>query len=127
MQLTRSQQDALNIEKHVCVTAGAGSGKTTVLVERYLEILREGNVTPREIVAITFTEKAAAEMKERIIEELSVEKENEGVEQDNSLQYFREADELGTHLNYPRILFAYPERISLPSWCASQLQYSARH
>ena len=71
MQFTPSQQDALNIEKHVCVTAGAGSGKTTVLVERYLRILREGQATPREIVAITFTEKAAAEMKDRIIEELS--------------------------------------------------------
>ena len=73
MQLTPSQADALNIKKHVCVTAGAGSGKTTVLVERYLKILQEGNVTPREIVAITFTEKAAAEMKERVIERLKEE------------------------------------------------------
>ena len=73
MQLTPSQEEALNIDKHVCVTAGAGSGKTTVLVERYLKILRERDVKPREIVAITFTEKAAAEMKERIIEEMSKE------------------------------------------------------
>ncbi len=71
MQFTPSQQEALNIEKHVCVTAGAGSGKTTVLVERYLEILRESNTGPQNIVAITFTEKAAAEMKERVIERLN--------------------------------------------------------
>ena len=72
MRLTPSQQEALDIDRHVCVTAGAGSGKTTVLVQRYLKILREGNVeSPREIVAITFTEKAAAEMKERVINELS--------------------------------------------------------
>ena len=71
MRLTPSQEEALNIEKHICVTAGAGSGKTTVLVERYLKILRESNVTPREIVAITFTEKAAAEMKDRVIKRLS--------------------------------------------------------
>jgi ATP-dependent helicase/nuclease subunit A len=90
MRLTRSQEDALNIEKHVCVTAGAGSGKTTVLVQRYLKILRERDVTPREIVAITFTEKAAAEMKERIIEEMSEEAENAGVEYSNSLQRFRD-------------------------------------
>lgn len=90
MQLTRSQQEALNIEKHVCVTAGAGSGKTTVLVQRYLKILRERDVTPREIVAITFTEKAAAEMKERIIQEMAEEAENAGVEQSNSLQRFRD-------------------------------------
>ena len=90
MQLTQSQEDALNIEKHICVTAGAGSGKTTVLVQRYLKILRERAVTPREIVAITFTEKAAAEMKERIIDEMSEEAESAGVAYSNSLQRFRD-------------------------------------
>ena len=80
MRLTPNQQQALDIDRHICVTAGAGSGKTTVLVERYLKILREGNVNPQEIVAITFTEKAAAEMKERIIEELSPQEEREGSE-----------------------------------------------
>ena len=75
MQLTRSQQEALNIEKHICVTAGAGSGKTTVLVRRYLKILHECKAKPQEIVAITFTEKAAAEMKERVIKRLSEEKD----------------------------------------------------
>ena len=90
MQLTRSQQNALNIEKHVCVTAGAGSGKTTVLVQRYLKILREGNVKPREIVAITFTNKAAAEMKDRVIERLSPQEGNENSEPSNSLHHFRD-------------------------------------
>ena len=90
MQLTQSQEEALNIEKHVCVTAGAGSGKTTVLVERYLKILREGNATPRKIVAITFTNKAAAEMKDRIIERLSPQEGNEDLEQSDSLQQFRD-------------------------------------
>ena len=71
MQFTPSQQDALNIENHICVTAGAGSGKTAVLVERYLTILRDANVSPQQVVAITFTDKAAAEMKSRVIEKLS--------------------------------------------------------
>ena len=70
MNFTVNQKEALNIDKHICVTAGAGSGKTTVLVERYLEILRSGNATPSQIVAITFTKKAAAEIKSRIIQEL---------------------------------------------------------
>lgn len=70
MNFTANQKEALNIDKHICVTAGAGSGKTTVLVERYLEILRSGNATPSQIVAITFTKKAAAEIKSRIIQEL---------------------------------------------------------
>ena len=90
MRLTPSQQEALNINKHVCVTAGAGSGKTTVLVERYLKILREGNVTPRKIVAITFTNKAAAEMKDRVIERLSPQEGRQDLEQSNSLQHFRD-------------------------------------
>ena len=91
IRLTRSQKDALNIEKHICVTAGAGSGKTTVLVQRYLKILREGNATPRQIVAITFTEKAAAEMKERIIGEMSRAAEDAGVAYSHTLQHFRDA------------------------------------
>ena len=119
MQLTRSQQDALNIEKHVCVTAGAGSGKTTVLVQRYLKILREGNVTPREIVAITYTEKAAAEMKDRIIKEMSGEGENADAAHSNSLQRFR--DEMNSahistiHAFCSSILREFPFQADVPA------------
>ena len=108
MRLTPSQQEALNIERHVCVTAGAGSGKTTVLVERYLKILRKGKVkSPQEIVAITFTEKAAAEMKERIIRELAAH------------QHFRE--EMGSahistiHAFCSRILREFPFQAGVPA------------
>lgn len=51
----------------VSVSAGAGSGKTTVLVERFIDLVQNDAVSPLEILAITFTEKAAAEMKERIV------------------------------------------------------------
>ena len=119
MRLTSSQRQALNIEKHICVTAGAGSGKTTVLVERYLKILREGNVNPQEIVAITFTDKAAAEMKERIIEELSLHEEREGSEQDNPLQGFREkmstAHISTIHAFCSRILREFPFQAGVPA------------
>ena len=50
---------------HICVVAGAGAGKTRWLVEHYLELLRQG-LRPTQLVAITFTDKAAAEMRERI-------------------------------------------------------------
>ena len=119
MRLTPSQQQALSIDKHICVTAGAGSGKTTVLVERYLKILREGNATPQEIVAITFTDKAAAEMKERIIEELATHEEREGSETDNSLQGFREkmstAHISTIHAFCSRILREFPFQAGVPA------------
>jgi ATP-dependent exoDNAse (exonuclease V) beta subunit len=48
------------------VRAGAGTGKTSVLVERFVQAVREDDVEVERILAITFTEKAAAEMKERV-------------------------------------------------------------
>ncbi len=62
---------AYEIKKHVSVTAGPGSGKTTVLVERYLHILREHSLSIDQIVAITFTNRAANEMRERLRKELT--------------------------------------------------------
>ena len=55
-----------NLSRGLCVNAGAGSGKTSMLVNRYLEILKQSRSEPARIVAITFTEKATAEMKSRI-------------------------------------------------------------
>ncbi|HET6646646.1 MAG TPA: UvrD-helicase domain-containing protein [Pyrinomonadaceae bacterium] len=62
---------AYEIGKHISVTAGPGAGKTTVLVERYLHILRERNLSIDQIVAITFTNRAANEMRERLRSQLN--------------------------------------------------------
>ncbi|HEX7296928.1 MAG TPA: UvrD-helicase domain-containing protein, partial [Pyrinomonadaceae bacterium] len=62
---------AYEIDRHVSVTAGPGSGKTTVLVERYIHILREHSLSIDQIVAITFTNRAANEMHERLRSELN--------------------------------------------------------
>src|SRR6266446_7090076 len=59
---------ARTLNCHVSVTAGPGAGKTLVLVERYLEILRTQKVSLDNIVAITFTNRAANEMRERLRE-----------------------------------------------------------
>ena len=56
-------------EPHLVVIAGAGAGKTSVLVQRYLRFVREG-IPPSNILSITFTRKAAAEMKKRIVDTL---------------------------------------------------------
>src|SRR5882757_921926 len=57
---------AHTLDCHLSVTAGPGAGKTFVLVERYLEILRTQKVSVDNIVAITFTNRAANEMRERV-------------------------------------------------------------
>jgi ATP-dependent helicase/nuclease subunit A len=48
------------------LTAGAGSGKTSVLVERFVRAVREDGIAPGRILAITFTERAAGELRERV-------------------------------------------------------------
>jgi ATP-dependent exoDNAse (exonuclease V) beta subunit len=65
---TRAQLDAVDIERRhedACVVAGPGSGKTTVLVE-YFRRLVEAGADPLRILAITFTEKAAANVRQKL-------------------------------------------------------------
>jgi len=66
---TKRQREAIeNHTRSMVVTAGAGTGKTFVLVEKYLSLIEQEGLRPREILAMTFTDKAAAEMKERVRE-----------------------------------------------------------
>lgn len=55
---------------HVCVLAGPGTGKTLTLTRRILYLVQEHNVSPNEILALTFTRAATYELKNRTSEEL---------------------------------------------------------
>ncbi|MFW5795653.1 MAG: UvrD-helicase domain-containing protein, partial [Alkalispirochaeta sp.] len=107
MVLDRDQQRATDVRHNVVVSAGAGSGKTRVLAERYLAIIREGSAGVPEILALTFTRKAAAEMYSRIYAGLQ-----EGA---------------GTHPSFLRELRRFDEaRIAtIDSFCASILRDGA--
>lgn len=71
MILNKKQQEVVNtIDKNIFLVAPAGTGKTRVLSERVYNIINKGLVKEEEILCITFTNKAAKEMKERIEQKL---------------------------------------------------------
>ena len=68
--LNEHQKLAVKTDENAVVAAGAGSGKTKVLASRYVYLITEKNYQVEHILALTFTEKAAAEMHRRIYREL---------------------------------------------------------
>ena len=68
--LTPHQRKALNIDKSISLTANAGSGKTFVLSQRFLEIILTTSTPLNQVAAITFTDKASGELFKRISVEL---------------------------------------------------------
>jgi DNA helicase-2/ATP-dependent DNA helicase PcrA len=66
----RQQRAIGHVHGPMLVIAGAGTGKTTVLTQRIANLIREGHARPDEILALTYTDNSAAEMRSRVISEL---------------------------------------------------------
>ncbi len=71
LKLDRGQSAAYNVDRNAVVSAGAGSGKTTVLAERYVRLVTERGLDVDSILTLTFSRKSAAEMYGRIYRRLS--------------------------------------------------------
>ena len=67
------QQNAIQApqERPVRIVAGAGTGKTEVISQRFVHLLKTGGMRPDQILVLTFSEKAAAEMRARIFRAVS--------------------------------------------------------
>ncbi len=65
--LNKEQKEAVEFENGpLLIIAGAGTGKTKVITERIKHLILNKNIKPDEILALTFTEKAASEMEDRV-------------------------------------------------------------
>src|SRR2546428_5358401 len=78
--LTAAQQQAIAADGNVLVMAGSGTGKTRTLVERCVDRLLRGACSLDEILMVTFTEAAAAEMRQRIRARLEAESRKRAAE-----------------------------------------------
>ena len=63
---TPEQRAAIDAQGRTIVSASAGSGKTTVMIQKMIELICDQNVDVTRILAVTYTKKAAASMKDKL-------------------------------------------------------------
>ena len=108
MKATKEQEKAIFTEGNLIISAGAGSGKTSVLSERVLYFIKEKRFHIKEFLIVTFTTLAASEMKERIRKVLK----------DNNLEDANDVDvsQISTFDSYAfSIVKKYHFKLGLPS------------
>src|SRR5215212_281560 len=110
VSLTEEQQRAAQASGSVAVVAGAGTGKTHMLTERYLHHLSGDGLSPLEVVAVTFTEKAAGELRSRVRERV-----RERLAAREDLLAELEAAQISTiHALCARVCREHPEEAGVP-------------
>ena len=115
MRLDPNQRRAVEASGSVAVVAGAGTGKTHMLAQRYLHHLCEGGLRPLEVVAVTFTRRAADELRARIrrVVKEALAEGAAGLHPDALLEV--EAAPIGTiHALAQRVCQAFPHEAGLP-------------
>ena len=106
--LNKAQKEAvLYLDGPLLIVAGAGSGKTKVLTSRIAHIIKEKKAFPNQILSVTFTNKAAKEMKERILQYLHTLSQQQDV--DNILHEIKLKTQLSEKLifKYSKDLYSY--------------------
>jgi predicted AAA+ superfamily ATPase len=111
--LTDEQRRAVDAGSSVVVVAGAGTGKTHMLTGRYVHHLSEDSLSPLEVVAVTFTEKAAEELRSRVRERV-----REQLAAREDLLAELEAAQISTiHALCARVCREHPEEAGVPADC----------
>ncbi|MGF7185558.1 DNA helicase-2/ATP-dependent DNA helicase PcrA [Desulfitispora alkaliphila] len=116
------REGVVNTEGPVLILAGAGSGKTRVLTHRIAYLIQEKDVWPSQILAITFTNKAAAEMRERVEELVGLDVNHMWVSTFHSCCVRilrREIDKLGYNSNY--VIYDSSDQQTLLKNCLKEL------
>ncbi len=91
----KQREAAIHMDGPLLIVAGAGAGKTKTITHRIVNLIKEG-IYPNKILAVTFTNKAAKEMRERVIAEIN--KNSNGVEEQNSLPFVSTFHSLGVYI-----------------------------
>src|SRR3990167_9249219 len=92
----RQKEAATHIKGPLLVVAGAGAGKTKTITHRIVNLIKEG-VSPERILAVTFTNKAAKEMRERVLSEIE-KNTTEIVKRQSSIPFVSTFHSLGVYI-----------------------------